>query len=71
MLIIYIIIKKMTITVHIISNNYTNYKQTKIYQKINNITELIDYINKYNIISYPDFNIYYNIDLVLPKAILR
>ena len=22
--------------------------------------KLIDYINKYNIISYPDFNIYYN-----------
>lgn len=50
----------MAITIHIISNNYTNYKQTKIYEKINNIEELIDYINKYNLIKIADFNIYYN-----------
>jgi hypothetical protein len=53
----------MTITVHIISNNYTNYKQTKIYEKINTITELIDYIKKFNMVDFfdlNDFNVFYN-----------
>jgi hypothetical protein len=53
----------MSITIHIISENLTKHKKIKIYEKINTISELLDYITKYDIvdfIEYNNYNVFYN-----------
>jgi hypothetical protein len=54
----------MSITIQIISENLTTHKKIKIYEKINTISELIDYITKYSYFfdldNFNDFNVFYN-----------
>ncbi len=51
----------MSITIQIISENLTTHKKIKIYEKINTISELIDYITKYSyFFDLDNFNIFYN-----------
>jgi len=50
----------MQIQIHIISNNYTKYKKIKINFNSQNISDLLNYLYKHNIIYSPDFIVFYN-----------
>ena len=50
----------MLLEIHIIVDNYTKYKQTKINFNSLNISELLNYLYKHNIIFSPDYIVFYN-----------
>jgi len=50
----------MQIEIHIILDNYTNYKQIKINFNSLNISELLNYLYVHNIIYSPDYIVFYN-----------